>query len=103
LIYFARDIVRIVRHGSADCSTRRGERPITAWLVGDPRLVPIGAAGLLFSTTSRRRSHLWIIATALVVFSAVNRAAEYFGKQTRTIEQFTWRDSLVSARSSVWR
>jgi undecaprenyl-diphosphatase len=58
--------------------------------------VPIGAAGLLFKHYIRGDvRNLWIIATALVVFSAVIAAAEYFGKQTRTIEQFTWRDSLV--------
>jgi undecaprenyl-diphosphatase len=39
--------------------------------------------------------NLWVIATALIVFSAVIAAAEYFGKQTRPIEQFTWKDSIL--------
>ena len=39
--------------------------------------------------------NLWLIATALVVFSAVIAAAEYFGRQTRDVEQLTWRDSVT--------
>jgi undecaprenyl-diphosphatase len=31
----------------------------------------------------------------MLVFSAVIAAAEYFGKQTRHIEQLTWRDGLL--------
>ena len=39
--------------------------------------------------------NLWVIATALIVFSAVIAAAEYYGKQTRHVEQLTWKDSVV--------
>jgi len=39
--------------------------------------------------------NLWVIATAMLVFSAVIAAAEYFGKQTRHIEQLTWRDGVL--------
>ena len=39
--------------------------------------------------------NLWVVATALIVFSAVIAAAEYFGRQTRHVEQLTWRDGLL--------
>jgi undecaprenyl-diphosphatase len=97
LIYFARDIVRIVKAwfgGLFDKARRTPDYWLGWWVILGS--VPIGAAGLLFKHYIRGDvRNLWIIATALVVFSAVIAAAEYFGKQTRTIEQFTWRDSLV--------
>jgi undecaprenyl-diphosphatase len=97
LIYFARDIVRIVKAwfgGLFDHARRTPDYWLGWWVILGS--VPIGAAGLLFKHYIRGDvRNLWIIATALVVFSVVIAAAEYFGKQTRTIEQFTWRDSLV--------
>jgi undecaprenyl-diphosphatase len=97
LIYFARDIVRIVKAwfgGLFDQARRTPDYWLGWWVILGS--VPIGAAGLLFKHYIRGDvRNLWIIATALVVFSVVIAAAEYFGKQTRTIEQFTWRDSLV--------
>jgi undecaprenyl-diphosphatase len=97
LIYFARDIVRIVKAwfgGLFDKARRTPDYWLGWWVILGS--VPIGAAGLIFKHYIRGDvRNLWIIATALVVFSAVIAAAEYFGKQTRTIEQFTWRDSLV--------
>ncbi len=97
LVYFARDITRIVK----------------AWVVGlfnpavrdaDYRLgwyviigtIPIGLFGLLFKDEIRTGArNLWLIATALIVFSAVIAAAEYFGKQGRHVGQLTWRDSVT--------
>ena len=97
LIYFARDIARIV----------------TAWLRGmfvaahrnhDYRMgwyviigtIPIGVFGLLFKDEIRTGArNLWLIPTALIVFSAVIAAAEYFGRQTRHAEQLTWKDSIT--------
>jgi undecaprenyl-diphosphatase len=97
LIYFARDIVRIVKAwfgGLFDKARRTPDYWLGWWVILGS--VPIGAAGLIFKHYIRGDvRNLWIIATALVVFSAVIAAAEYFGKQTRTIEQFTWRDSLI--------
>jgi undecaprenyl-diphosphatase len=97
LIYFARDIVRIVKAwfgGLFDKARRTPDYWLGWWVILGS--VPIGAAGLLFKHYIRGDvRNLWIIATALVVFSAVIAAAEYFGKQTRVIEQFTWRDSLI--------
>jgi undecaprenyl-diphosphatase len=97
LIYFARDIARIVKAwfgGLFDKARRTPDYWLGWWVILGS--VPIGAAGLVFKHYIRGDvRNLWIIGTALIVFSAVIAAAEYFGKQTRTIEQFTWRDSLI--------
>jgi undecaprenyl-diphosphatase len=98
LVYFARDIGRI----------------LTAWFAGlrtpalrdnvDYRLgwyviigtIPICVLGLLFKDVIRSGArNLWVIATAMLVFSAVIAAAEYFGRQSRHAEQLTWRDGLL--------
>ena len=39
--------------------------------------------------------NLWIIATAMLVFSAVIAAAEYVGRQNRHVEQLRWSDGLL--------
>lgn len=97
LIYFAKDIGRILVAwfgGLRDASRRTSDYWLGWWVIIGT--VPIGAAGLIFKHYIRDDvRNLWIIATALIVFSAVIAAAEYFGKQTRPIERFTWKDSIV--------
>jgi undecaprenyl-diphosphatase len=97
LIYFARDIGRILKAwfaGHFDASRRTSDYWLGWWVIIGT--IPIGAAGLIFKHYIRDDvRNLWIIATALIVFSAVIAAAEYYGKQTRAIEQFTWRDSIL--------
>lgn len=97
LIYFARDIGRILVAwfaGLRDSSRRTPDYWLGWWVIIGT--IPIGAAGLIFKHYIRDDvRNLWVIATALVVFSAVIAAAEYFGKQTRPIERFTWKDSIV--------
>ena len=97
LIYFAKDIGRILVAwfgGLRDPSRRTSDYWLGWWVIIGT--VPIGAAGLIFKHYIRDDvRNLWVIATALIVFSAVIAAAEYFGKQTRAIEQFTWKDSIV--------
>jgi len=97
LIYFARDIGRIVAAwfaGLRDPSRRTPDYWLGWWVILGT--IPIGAAGLIFKHYIRDDvRNLWVIATALIVFSAVIAAAEYVGKQTRPIEQFTWKDSIV--------
>ena len=97
LIYFARDIVRIVKAwfgGLLDKTKRTPDYWLGWWVILGT--IPIGAAGLIFTHYIRGDvRNLWIVATALIVFSAVIAAAEYYGKRTRPIEAFTWRDSLV--------
>ncbi len=98
LLYFARDIGRIlkawfnglfVRAHRANVDYRMG------WyvIIGT---IPIGVLGLLFKDEIRSSvRNLWVVATAMLVFSAVIAAAEYYGRQTRHIEQLTWRDGLL--------
>lgn len=97
LVYFARDIVRIA----------------TAWFNGllvtahrnvDYRLgwyviigtIPICVLGLLFTDEIRSGArNLWVVATALVLFSAVISAAEYVGPQSRQVDRLNRRDAIV--------
>jgi undecaprenyl-diphosphatase UppP len=97
LVYFARDIVRIV---TACFSGLRAAAHRTAdyWLgwyviIGT---IPICVLGLFFKDEIRSGvRNLWVIATALVVFSAVIALAERIGRQSRDVEQLTWRDAVV--------
>ena len=100
LVYFARDIVRIL---GAWFSGFCGRGP-HAHRSADYRLgwyviigtIPICVLGLLFKDQIRSGvRNLWVIATALVVFSAVIALAERVGKQSRDVEQLTWRDAVV--------
>jgi len=98
LLYFARDIWRIAN----------------AWLTGlvvkahrdnvDYRMgwyviigtIPICVLGLLFKDEIRTGvRNLWVVAIALVAFSAVIAAAEYFGRRTRHAEQLRWPDAVT--------
>lgn len=97
LVYFARDIVRILRswfNGLVVKSQRDADYRL-GWfvIIGT---IPICVLGLLFKDAIRSGvRNLWVVATALVVFSAVIALAEYLGRQTRDIEQLNWRDAVV--------
>lgn len=97
LVYFARDIVRIVRawFNGLVVKAHRGADYRLGWyvIIGT---IPICVLGLVFTDEIRSGvRNLWVIATALVAFSAVIAAAEHFGRQTRHIDQLTWRDAIV--------
>ncbi|OAN27438.1 undecaprenyl-diphosphate phosphatase [Mycolicibacterium iranicum] len=97
LVYFARDIARIVTAWWAGLF-RSGERTADYWLgwwviIGT---IPISVVGLLFKDEIRTGArNLWLVATAMIVFSFVIAAAEYAGRQTRRVEQLTWKDSVI--------
>lgn len=97
LLYFAGDIGRILTAwfgGLTDAARRNTDYWLGWWVIIGT--VPIGVFGFTLQHFIRDDiRNLWIIATALIVFSFVIAAAEYFGKQTRDIRQFTWRDSLI--------
>ena len=58
--------------------------------------IPICILGLFFKDEIRSEvRNLWVVATAMVVFSGVIALAEYLGRQSRHIEQLNWRDALV--------
>ncbi len=97
LVYFARDIVRIVRawFNGLVVKAHRGADYRLGWyvIIGT---IPICVLGLVFTYEIRSgERNLWVVATALVVFSAVIAAAEYLGRQTRHIDQLGWRDAVV--------
>jgi undecaprenyl-diphosphatase len=101
LVYFARDIVRILRawfNGLlvARASPKHRDPDYRmGWyvIIGT---IPICILGLFFKDEIRSGvRNLWVIATALVVFSAVIALAERLGRQSRHAEQLTWRDAVV--------
>ncbi|OBK46489.1 undecaprenyl-diphosphate phosphatase [Mycobacterium kubicae] len=97
LIYFARDIVRILRawfNGLVVTSHRNADYRLGWYVIIGT--IPICVLGLLFKDEIRSGvRNLWVVATALVVFSAVIALAEYLGRQTRDIEHLNWRDALT--------
>jgi undecaprenyl-diphosphatase len=97
LVYFARDITRIVKAwvvGLFNSAVRDADYRLGWYVIIGT--IPIGLFGLLFKDEIRTGArNLWLIATALIVFSAVIAAAEYFGKQGRHVGQLTWRDSVT--------
>ncbi|MFD0784365.1 undecaprenyl-diphosphate phosphatase [Micromonospora azadirachtae] len=98
LIYFAKDIWRITRTwvvGIWDKSVRSSLDYRMAWyvIVGT---IPIGIFGFLFKDQIRTAGrNLWLVATTLIVFAFVLAFAEYWGRQTRALENFRMRDGIV--------
>lgn len=97
LVYFARDIGRILWAWFNGLLVA-AHRTVDYWLgwyvlIGT---IPIGVFGLVFKDGIRTGArNLWLIAVALIAFSAVIAAAEYFGRQTRHVEHLTWKDSIT--------
>lgn len=98
LLYFAKDIWRISRTwvvGIWDRSVRASLDYRMGWyvIIGS---IPIGLIGFLFKDQIRTAArNLWLVATVLIVFAFVLAFAEYWGRQTRKIENFTLRDGVV--------
>lgn len=98
LVYFARDIWRIAKawvNGLVVKAHRDNTDYRMGWyvIIGT---IPICVLGVLFKDEIRSGvRNLWIIAIALVVFSAVIAAAEYVGRQTRHAEQLRWPDAVT--------
>lgn len=98
LVYFARDITRIVKAWFAGIFNKACRDNVDyrmGWyvIIGS---IPIGVFGLLFKDEIRSTvRNLWVTCIALLVFSGVIAAAEYFGRQARHAEQLTWRDGFL--------
>lgn len=98
LLYFAKDIWRIAKTwivGIWDKSVRGDPDYRMGWyvIVGS---IPIGLIGFLFKDQIRSGlRNLWITATVLIVFALFLAFAEYWGRQTRTLERLTMRDGVV--------
>ncbi|NLU84960.1 undecaprenyl-diphosphate phosphatase [Rhodococcus sp. HNM0569] len=98
LLFFARDIVRIVRAWFRGLRRReyRGDLDYRmGWyvIVGT---IPVGVLGFLFKDEIRTGArNLWLISTMLIVFALVIAAAERFGRKRRHLEELTLRDGIV--------
>ena len=98
LLYFRADLLRIARAwlGSLrDPSLRSDLDARTGWylIIGT---IPIALVGLAFKDTIKSGGRdLYVIGTALVVFSFVMLAAEHAARQQRPIETITRRDALL--------
>lgn len=97
LLYFARDIVRILKawfNGLVVTSHRDADYRLGWYVIIGT--IPICVLGLLFKDEIRSGvRNLWVVATALVVFSGVIALAEHLGRQIRDIEHLNWRDAVV--------
>jgi len=98
IVYFWRDIVRIVRSwfGSLRGTVPRDDPDARlGWLViiGS---VPIVLLGLLFQDQieSTFRS-MWIVATMLILFGVILGIAEYVGRQSRGLQSMTYRHGIL--------
>jgi undecaprenyl-diphosphatase len=97
LVYFARDIVRILKawfNGLVVQSHRNADYRLGWYVIIGT--IPICVLGLFFKEEIRSGvRNLWVVATALVAFSAVIALAEYLGRQTRDIKHLNWPDAVV--------
>ncbi|MEI6251336.1 MAG: undecaprenyl-diphosphate phosphatase [Mycobacteriaceae bacterium] len=97
LVYFGRDIIRILK-AWFDGLLVRAHRDNVDYRLGWYVIIgsiPIGVLGFLFKDAIRSEvRNLWVVATAMLLFSAVIAAAEYFSRQDRHVEQITWKDGL---------
>ena len=113
LIYFARDIVNILRAFSSDHlallrgRTTPGEPKLSrdAWLgwlviIGS---LPVGVVGLLFKKQIEGpfTKNLWVIATMMIVVGILMTIAELVGKRSRDMSQLGIGDALAVGSAQV--
>lgn len=98
LIYFWRDIVRIVKAWFASLAgrvPRNDPDAVLGWwvLLGTFPIALLGLALQDWIETDLRS--LWITATMLLVFALVIMAAERVAKQRKELRDLTWKDGLA--------
>ena len=113
LIYFARDIVNILRAFTSDHvallrgRTTPGEPKLSrdAWLgwlviIGS---LPVGIVGLLFKKQIEGpfTKNLWVIATMMIVVGILMTIAELVGKRSRDMNQLGIADALAVGSAQV--
>jgi undecaprenyl-diphosphatase len=98
LIYFREDLLRVATAWFASLRDRerRSERDARLGWYLIIATIPIGLIGLALhnSIESGARS-LYLIGSALILFSFVMLAAEHYGKQDRNLETFGTRDAIA--------
>lgn len=98
LLFLRRDIIRLLRalfvglaHG--DKRSDPDFRMAIAVILGS---IPIGIVGLLFQDTIETTLRtLWVVGTALILWSGVMLYADRHGKQDRHEADVTWKDTLA--------
>ncbi|HSB27343.1 MAG TPA: undecaprenyl-diphosphate phosphatase, partial [Pyrinomonadaceae bacterium] len=110
LIYFARDIVNILRAFISDhlaLIRGQGSRKLSndAWLgwlviIGS---LPVGIVGLLFKKQIEGTftKNLWVIATMMVIVAVLLALAELVGRRTRGMQELGVRDALAVGSAQV--
>lgn len=113
LIYFARDIINILRAFTADHlallrgRTTTGEPKLSrdAWLgwlviIGS---LPVGIVGLFFKKQIEGpfTKNLWVIATMMIVVGLLMTIAELVGKRSRDMNQLSIGDALAVGSAQV--
>lgn len=101
VIYFFKDIVRIVRAWFASLFSRQPQGPESkadaklGWLVIIGSL-PVIAIGLIFKDQIENQlRNLWVVAVMLIVFGLVLAFADRYAKQTKGIDKISTRDGLL--------
>ncbi|MEE3850333.1 undecaprenyl-diphosphate phosphatase [Gordonia sp. LSe1-13] len=97
LVYFARDIARIVMAWFRGLRNRdeRGLDYRIGWYVIFAT-IPIGLLGFLFKDEIRTVGrNLWLVAIMLIVFAGVFWLAERYARQQRSMQELTLRDGVL--------
>jgi undecaprenyl-diphosphatase len=101
LLYFWRDIVRIIRAFFGSFSKRRPQTIEAAkdakmgWLIILGSL-PVVVIGLVFQDLIENQLRsLWVIGVTLIVFGLLLGAADRYGKRKKGIDSLTTRDGLL--------
>ncbi|MCP1502032.1 undecaprenyl-diphosphatase [Curtobacterium herbarum] len=104
LIYFWKDIVRIVRKwfGALAGKVPRNDPDVrVGWLV-IIGTIPIGVVGLLLQDTIETTFRsLWIVAIVLIVFGVVLGVLDRVGRKVRPIEQMTFGGGILIGLAQV--
>ncbi|OYO15135.1 undecaprenyl-diphosphatase [Propionibacteriaceae bacterium ES.041] len=98
VIYFARDIGRIIKHWALSLIGRVPRSDPDArmgWLIiiGS---IPIGILGVLFENAiDSNLRNLWITVAMLAGFAIVIAVADRVARNEKTLDQLTWRDGIL--------
>jgi len=99
IIYFRRDIVRIIgrwcRHFSRASGIPKGDPDVRLGWIVIIGTVPIGIVGFLAQDYIRDTfRNLWIVAVLLIVFGILLWLADWLGRRTRELDRMTYRHGI---------
>jgi len=99
IIYFRRDIVRIIgrwcRHFARKSGIPKGDPDVRLGWIVIIGTVPIGIVGFLAQDYIRDTfRNLWIVAVLLIVFGILLWLADWLGRRTRELDRMTYRHGI---------